>query len=185
MANNELLRIRQRTSRGIRQALEGGRFVNLAPFGYINNKEEGRKGIIVLDEKKAPIIRKIFFDFLLGQPITQIYREAKKLGFTGKSNSAMTRVLTNCVYAGLVKVPARSLGPEKYVKGIHEAIVSESDYWRCQELLGKKKPLKSLPDDEVPLRGILRHSCGAHMTAGYSKGKKNIISIIVVRNAAV
>lgn len=172
MANNELLRIRQRTSRGIRQALEGGRFVNQAPYGYINRKEEGRKGVIVLDKEKAPIIRKIFFDFLLGQPIAEIYREATKLGFSAKSNSAITRVLTNCVYAGLVKVPASSFGPEKYIKGIHEGVISVADYWRCQEFLGRKAPLKTLPNNKVPLRGILRHTCGSHMTAGYSKGKR-------------
>jgi len=68
-------------------------------------------------------------------------------------------------------VPANSLGQEKYVKGIHQGIVSEADFWRCQEILGKKTPLKSLPNEKVPLRGILRHECGSHITAGYSKGK--------------
>jgi site-specific DNA recombinase len=28
-----------------------------------------------------------------------------------------------------------------------------------------------LPDENVPLRGILKHSCGTNMTAGLSKGK--------------
>jgi hypothetical protein len=63
MANNELLRIRQRTSRGIRQALESGRFVNLAPFDYINRKEERRKSKIHVDEEKAMIVRKNIFRF--------------------------------------------------------------------------------------------------------------------------
>lgn len=171
MANNELLRIRQRTSRGIRQALEGGRFVNKAPYGYVNQKMEGRKGIIVLDHDKAAIVKKIFHDFLVGHPITQIHSEAKAMGYIGVSKSAIRRVLENCIYAGLIKVPESISGPEKYVNGIHPAIVSPAIFWRCQEILGNKTPLKSLPDENVPLRGVLKHSCGAHMTAGLSKGK--------------
>jgi site-specific DNA recombinase len=172
MANNELLRIRQRTSRGIRQALESGRFVNLAPFGYVNRKEEGRKSKIHVDEEKAMIVRKIFFDFLLGHPIAHIYREVKTIGFKNSSNSAIRRVLNNCVYAGLIKIPASIAGPEKYVKGLHTPIISESDFWRCQELLGNKKPLKAMAGDHVPLRGVLKHECGTPMTAGFSKGKR-------------
>ena len=171
MANNELLRIRQRTSRGIRQALEGGRFVNRAPYGYYNQKAEGRKGIILINEEEAKIIRKVFFDFLLGHPIFQIHKSVKALGYPGISRSAIRRILENCIYAGLIKVPESISSPERYVKGIHAPIVTAVDFWRCQEILGNKPALKSIPKDEVPLRGVLRHSCGASMTAGYSKGK--------------
>ncbi|HVV06893.1 MAG TPA: hypothetical protein VHC96_21830, partial [Puia sp.] len=94
------------------------------------------------------------------------------LGYPGVSKSAVRRVLENCVYAGLIKVPVSISGAERYVKGIHEPIVPAADFWQCQEILGRKSSLKTTPKDEVPLRGILRHSCGASMTAGYSKGKK-------------
>lgn len=51
-------------------------------------------------------------------------------------------------------------------------MISESDFWRVQALLDNKKPLKCLPSNEVPLRGILKCVCGLPMTAGNSKGKK-------------
>jgi site-specific DNA recombinase len=92
MTNNELLRIRQRTSRGIRTALEGGRFVNRAPYGYYNQKAEGRKGVILVNEEEVLIIRKVFFDFLLGHPITQIHKNVKSLGYPGISRSAIRRL---------------------------------------------------------------------------------------------
>ncbi|TAN02256.1 MAG: recombinase family protein [Chitinophagaceae bacterium] len=172
MANSELLRIRQRTSRSIRQALESGRFVNKAPYGYINKKQEGQRAIIVPDSEKAVIIKKIFSDFLLGHPLSMIHKEAMAIGYTGKSKSAIPRLLSNCVYAGLVKLPETANSPERYIKGIHQGIVTELGFWRCQELLGNRKPQRCLPDEKVPLRGILKHSCGSHMTAGYSKGKR-------------
>jgi site-specific DNA recombinase len=36
IANEELLRIRKRTKQGMRHAQESGRYINRAPFGYIN-----------------------------------------------------------------------------------------------------------------------------------------------------
>lgn len=113
MANDELFRIRKRTTQGIRQALEGGRFINRAPFGFKNQKDIGGKGIIVIDEERSYIIKKIFSDFLAGGQMMPIYKEAKRLGLTYKGNSAIQRVLKNCVYAGLIKVPASKKGPEK------------------------------------------------------------------------
>lgn len=172
MANNELFNIRRRTSQGIRQALESGRFVNKAPFGYRNVKAEGGKGFIEIDEERAFIIKKIFRDYLLGHPFKQIHKEAKALGFTYSGNSAVPRVLNNCLYAGLIKVPANRKTPERIIPGLHKPIITESEFWRTQELLGNLKPNKSMPIEEVPLRGILKCTCGQNLTAGKSKGKK-------------
>jgi site-specific DNA recombinase len=65
--------------------------------------------------------------------------------------------------------------PEKLVKGLHEGIVSESQYYRVQEMLGlNKRKMQSKPKDEFPLKGILKSPCcDTYMTAGWSKGKKN------------
>lgn len=171
IANEELLRIRRRTRLGIRQALESGRFVNKAPYGYINKKDGQNRGFIVVKEEEAKIVRKIFFDFLLGNSIMQVYREAQAMGFTITANGAIPRILNNCVYAGLVKLPANGKSPERYIKGMHEAIVSESDFWRCQEILGKKKPIKSIPKENVPLRGVVKCWCGKNLTASDSRSR--------------
>lgn len=173
LANEELLRIRKRTRQGMRHAQESGRFVHHAPFGYINAKYPAGKSILLIDEKKAEIIQKIYRDYLANIPVHSIYKEVIKLGFTIKSNSAITRVLSNCVYAGKIKVAADRNHPEHYVKGLHAPIVSESDFWLAQEKLGNKRPSKAQSSEKFPLRGILKCSCGLHMTAGFSKGKKN------------
>jgi hypothetical protein len=66
MANNELLRVRQRTSRGIRQAMEGGRIVNKPdPLCFGTLRESGAINTWLLDLramfKKATILRNIPF----------------------------------------------------------------------------------------------------------------------------
>jgi hypothetical protein len=90
---------------------------------------------------------------LVGHPIAHIYREVKAIGFKNSSNSAARRVLNNCVYAGLIATIA---GLEKYVKGLHAPIISESDFWRCQELLGNKKPSKAMAGDHEGEEFFLR-----------------------------
>jgi site-specific DNA recombinase len=173
LANEELLRIRKRTRQGMRHAQESGRFVNRAPFGYINAKDAANKSILIIDEKKAQIVQKIYQDYLAGMQAYVIYKEVTKLGFTVKGNSAITKALSNCIYAGLVKVVGDKNHPERYVKGLHTPVVSEGDFWLAQEKLGNKRPSKVQAVNRFPLRGILKCWCGLHMTAGFSKGKKN------------
>src|SRR5437879_11047399 len=103
IANEELLRIRKRTRQGMRHAKESGRYVSRAPFGYLNGKDAGGKSILLIDEAKAVIIQKIFADYLAGIPMHLIFNEAKTKGFTVKGNSAIPKVLSNCLYAGKVK----------------------------------------------------------------------------------
>ncbi len=174
IANQELFTIRRRAKMGIRQAQESGRYVNLAPYGYINTKEAGTKrGLLVINETEAYIVRKIFRDYLSGMPAYIIHKSVKEMGFPRNGNDAITRVLRNCLYAGLVRVTANEKEPLRIVKGIHEAIVSEEQYWRAQEMLDDKRIEKPQLKDDFPLRGVLRSNCcSGHMTAGFSKGKK-------------
>jgi site-specific DNA recombinase len=174
IANQELFTIRRRAKLAIRQARESGRFVNNAPYGYTNIREQAtKKGMIIVNETEAYVVKKIFRDYLSGIPAYLIHQSAKSMGFPLNGSDAITRVLRNCLYAGLVKVTATEKEPERLVKGIHEAIVSEEQYWRAQEMLDDKRSEKPQPKKEFPLRGILRSNCcGGHMTAWFSKGKK-------------
>ena len=144
----------------------------MAPFGYLNAKETGGKGVLKIDESKAFIVKKIFRDYLSGIPRYLISEETKKLGFKHTGNGAIARILRNPLYAGLVRVSPTEKEPEKLVKGLHPPIISPQQYWRAQELLDDKRLTKSQPKEEFPLKGIIRSSCcGRLMTAGWSKGK--------------
>ncbi len=172
IANQELFTIRRRAKLGIRQAQLSGRYVNKAPFGYMNVKQPDGKGIIQVDESKAFIIQKIFRDYLSGIPHYLIYQDVRKIGFPHSGNSSIARILKNPLYAGLVKVSGTEKEPEKLVKGVHKAIITTHQYFRAQEMLDDKRIMKSQPKEEFPLRGILQSPCcGRKMTAGWTKGK--------------
>jgi site-specific DNA recombinase len=172
LANHELLKIRKRTAKGLRNAMEAGRIVNNAPFGYINARDVNDKPIVVIDSHKAEIVRGIFDEYISGVSKQLILKNAYQKGFKRTGHSAIERILSNCVYAGLIKVPANGDKPEKIVKGLHEPIIPESVYWVAQQLLKGSKGRKSQPKGDFPLRGIIKCNCGSHMTAAYSKGKK-------------
>jgi site-specific DNA recombinase len=173
IANQELLTIRRRAKVSSRHAQESGRYINAAPYGYLNGRDAGNKNLLIIDETKSYIVQKIFRDFLSGVPRFMILKEVKELGFPQSGNSAIFRILTNPLYAGLVRVCASGKFPEKIIKAIHKPIISASQYWRVQDLLGlNKRAMKSKPKDEFPLKGFLKSPCcGTNMTAGWSKGK--------------
>lgn len=170
-ANAELLKIRKRTRDGIRQAQSSGRHVNNAPYGYLNAKDSEDKGIIIVEDERAMIVQMIFREYLDGTPVFMIHKKAREMGFKNTGNSAIPRILSNPIYAGMVKVSESRNQPERLVKGLHQPLVSEADYWLVQEKLGNKRSTKTQPKIEFPLRGTLKCWCGKSMTAGFSKGK--------------
>lgn len=68
MANLELLNIRKRLRNGIRNAMESGRFMQKAPFGYKNGLDISGKSTLLIKEAEAVIVRKIFQDYRLACP---------------------------------------------------------------------------------------------------------------------
>lgn len=172
LANQELLQIRKRTKENIHYARLSGRYVGKPPFGYINVKDRNNKTVLLIDESKAEIIRNIFRDYLAGTSIREIRTLVLKQGFDRAGNSAIQNVLNNPVYAGLIRIPATGREKEKYVRGLHQPIIRESDYWLIKKRSRKPQTSKSQPRELFPLRGILKCWCGRNMTAAYSKGKK-------------
>jgi len=174
MANQELLRIRQRTRNGIRQAQLQGRHVNKAPFGYKNVRDANDRSLLEMDEENAPVVKWMFEQFVAGVPNFQILSDARRKGFKRSGNNALANLLSNCIYAGLIRVKADNKNPACYVRGLHQPIVSEFIFWQVQEKLGGRKEVRRISvSDAMPLRGTLQCWCGRYMTGAYSKGKKH------------
>lgn len=171
-AQTEWLIIRDRTKFGINTAQKSGRYLNKAPFGYLNQRDTNNKSIIVIDELKAPIIRGMYNQFIQGETTYKIGIWAKSEGFILKGKSAVMRVLTNPTYAGLVKVNQYYDDSEKIIKGLHEPIISEDLFNRVQNIINfSAKRERTILNDEVPLRAHLRCYCGRPLTGAPSKGK--------------
>lgn len=171
IANRELFSIRNRCKQGIRNARENGRYLGKPPIGYKHVPDKNKKNLIAIDRSKSAIIERVFSEYLLGVAPYIILKNIKQMGFRYTNHNAVFDILKNPLYAGLIRVPAFKELPEKFVKGIHEPIISETDYWMAQRMLSNKRPMKVRADDEFPLRGILKCWCGQSMTAGWTKGK--------------
>lgn len=169
-ANHERQRIKQRTTDGIYKSLNSGRYCSMAPIGYVNSKDAYDQPLLLIDERKAPLIRNIFKLYNEGINVERVGAWARQNGFSHKSNSAIQRILTNCIYAGLVHIPAYKGQPEKFIQALHAPIVDELTFWTAYRRVKSKTHTVQLAE-EVPLRGILHCSCGRKLTAGNSKSK--------------
>lgn len=172
-AQVEWLVIKDRTRAGINTALKSGRYISKAPVGYTNSRDASNKTILLIDEGKALIIKRMFEMFLQGAPLKEIKLEAMRKGFKKKYKSAVRETLTNPVYAGLIKVPAYNDEPEHLVKGLHQGLVSEADWWKVQNTFNAENKIhRTVMNEQVPLRSVLKCKHGHPLTAGNSKGKK-------------
>ena len=170
-SNNERDRIIKRTREGtFKSQMDGYWTIAMAPVGYVKVRDHNDRPTLAIDEDAARHVRKIFRLYLSGTPPEECRRIVAQDGFKLKGNSAMTRILTSHVYAGLINVGAWGGKPSRIVKGKHPAIVSEADFYAVQNRLNSK-PLNRHANEEVFLRGVVRCHCGRLMTAGRSKGK--------------
>ena len=165
--------ISDRSKFGTWQAKLQGRHIGHAPFGYINDRDERGKPIIVLDPEKIDAVKEIFTRYIAGETLGEIRKKANRLGYNGKGNSALTRLLSNPVYAGLIRVPSYKKDPEKIVKGLHEPIIDEYTFYQAYERLNRnKRHMKLVVSDDLYLRGLLLCTdCGKLLTGSKSKGK--------------
>lgn len=160
---------------GMRRGLKEGRFLRMAPVGYIN-KAEGRRKFIEPIEPAASLIRWSFQIVLENvHPVDKIWAMAREKGLkTSRPN--FHRIIRNPVYCGKIFVPAFEDEIEKLVEGLHEGIVSEDDFLKVQILLANNgRPTiqsKEETDESFPLRGyLLCPKCGHVLTGSASKGR--------------
>ncbi|MDB4919092.1 MAG: hypothetical protein JWQ54_1075 [Mucilaginibacter sp.] len=152
------------------RAKEGRFLSNLAPFGY-KKVGEGKNRTIVIEEKDAKIIQFIYESYLRNVPLYELKNQAKTLGFNRGGNMAIERILTNPVYAGMVKAKAFKEYPGGLFPGIHEPIIDKITWQIVQNKIAKPQKTKSVLDDNIPLRGILRCHCGQPLSGAPSRGK--------------
>jgi site-specific DNA recombinase len=148
-----------------------GRFVhNSPPFGYRKEGERKERGLVV-EEKEAKIVKFIFDIYLRDTPLYIIKEKARELGFNRSGNSAIERVLTNPTYAGLLNVEAFKEHPGGLFPGIHEPIIDITTWQMVQRKMKKPEKVKTIIDDQIPLRGLLKCHCGNILTGAPSRSK--------------
>lgn len=163
---------------GMRRAQKEGRWMGAAPYGYDNKiTEQGRK--YIAPNEQAKLMQWALEEIATGKfNVMQIWHEAQKKGFNcAKSN--FYRLIRNPVYCGLIIVAAYKDESERWVKGLHKALISEATYWAIQKALERTKPVKQKTQlrlrPELILRGFLNcPQCGKTLTGSGSMGRRKL-----------
>lgn len=164
----------ENVKRGNRTKIARGWRPNRAPIGYRNCKDSKT---IIPDPEHFPFIRKMFDLMLLGihsaHSIRRIANEQwgyrtpkmKKIGGSPLAHSTIYQILTNPFYAGHI------LWRGELYPGKHEPMVTQAEFERVQELLGRRHQAKPVRH-RFAYTGVLRcGSCGLAVTAEHKKNR--------------
>jgi hypothetical protein len=125
--------------RGLRTRCEMGLWPAPAPLGYLNQKQMDKKCRVVIDSKRAPVIKKIFekvaHEHYSGRKIYNWLRH--DLNFYTRGNKPLTlsgiyRILDNTFYYGEFTYPKNS---DNVYQGVHEPIITKELFEQAQEQL--------------------------------------------------
>ena len=150
--------------RGHRQKLKNGLWPQMAPLGYLNNRETKQ---IYVDKEKSPLIKKAFEAYSTGKyTLKEIRKIINELGLKGRRDSLLSvsnfqYLLQNPFYYGLIRYNG------EYFEGKQEPIIAKKLFDEVQEVMKQKsKPQKA---DEMKFflyRGFFKcGECGFTITA--------------------
>jgi len=154
----------ENTKRGLRQKVRRGEMPGLAPVGYIN---DSRTKTIVVDKRKAPIVKKAFEMFATGNyrilDIADFLAKNGLISKTGKCwkiDRVSKRILSNPFYYGHFNF----LG--EIHEGVQEPIIAKKLFDAVQQVLNKRSKPWSKPRVPKPFLGLFRcGECGMMITA--------------------
>jgi len=170
--------------RGLAKKAEMGWLPSGAVIGYINTPDKA-KGFktIEKDPERFDMVRRIWDLMLTGQYTTpQIWKLTRKWGLRtvkrgkigGKllSKSAIYAILTNPFYYGWFEFPRKS---GVWIKGEHQPMITQEEFDRVQELLGRTGTPRSKESHDFTFTGLMKcRNCNSSITAeAKTKKQKN------------
>lgn len=129
--------------RGLRTRVEMGLWPGVAPIGYLNQKHIEKKCQIIIDQERAPIVKKMFekmaYDKWSGRKIYHWLKFELNFKSTGNHHVALGnlfRILQNPIYYGPFEYPR---GSGNWYQGKHEPIITKELFDKAQEQLKRDK----------------------------------------------
>lgn len=160
---------------GMRRAKKEGRWMAIAPVGYMNRVSETGTKYITPHPLYGKIMKYAFEELAKGVfAINEIWRQAAKMGLQCGKNQFWV-AMRNPVYCGKIFIPAYKEEEACFVQGLHQSIISEDLFYQVQDLLDGRRvrnQAKMSVNELLPLRGFLVcPRCGRNVTGSPSKGK--------------
>lgn len=162
----------ERVTYRMRAATKNGRWMHIAPLGYLNAQTNGSKNL-VLDPERAGIVRDAFNMIANGQRLEDALRVATGLGLRshrGKrvNKQTFSKMMRNRLYYGEIKSGGVT------VRGTFEPLITEEVFNKAQNVLkGRvRKREHKHKTEEFPLRGfVMCPKCRHKLTAGNVRGR--------------
>ncbi|SMC62420.1 recombinase family protein [Pedobacter nyackensis] len=104
-------------------------------------------------------------------PLNIIGEEAKKMGYLRKGKMTIERILKNPSYVGMVYARAFKEHPGGLFPARHEPLIDLTTWEMVQNKLRRPEKTRTIFDENIPLRGILKCHCGQPLTGAPSRGK--------------
>lgn len=148
MAQSYVDSLRDNVNRSIEQKLREGEWISTAPIGYLHIKGGRRKGNIIVDPKRGPLIRKLFEEYATGTyTIPQLRKKTKEWGLTNyRGNQGylgrahIHAILCNPFYYGVMYYKKGN----KHYPHVYEPIISKDTFDKCTAVRKSwnRKPFK-------------------------------------------
>ena len=150
MANSYILALSDNVKRSMEFNWSQGKWQSLAPIGYLNVKDKNGKSKIIIDKKRAPIIKKLFEEYATGlHSGFSLLQLACNMGLVSKQTNyhkssldyqkktfvcknTILAILRNPFYYGMMSIKG------KLMPHIHGNIISKELFDRVQEILNSK-----------------------------------------------
>ena len=154
--------------RGLRTRAEMGLWLSTAPTGYFNEKRIDRKGQVIVDPKRAPIIKQMFEKTAYEQCSGRgLYKWLKSINFETKTDKYLSLsniyiILRNSFYYGAFEYPK---GSGNWYTGKHQPLISKELFDRVQERLNRDRIVRSESKEFAFTKLIKCGLCGSGITA--------------------
>jgi DNA invertase Pin-like site-specific DNA recombinase len=154
--------------RGLRARCEMGLWPSVAPTGYLSNPERAKKCEVIIDEERAPVIKRMFE--LVGdegKSGRDVYKWLIQTGFKTKSGKPLSLsnvyiILNSIFYYGEFEYPKKS---GKVYKGRHTAIITRELFDRTKKKL-VRSDLAPMGSHEFAFTKLMSCGlCGSGVTA--------------------
>ena len=172
VAHTEDEKISRRTKDGMQGSRLKGKLMGKAPKGYKNVRVSKHDCRVDVDVAEAEKVKELFKEVAKGVEAPLLI---KKRLYPKLAKTTFYRMLTNRFYIGEIHIPAYEGIEEKYITGLHDAIIDEPTFNCVQDILnGNRKGQPKLTKTAVPelyLRKFLVCPvCGHILTGAFSKG---------------
>lgn len=173
-AKSTAKRLRGYSKRNIEYKIKRGEWSWKAPLGYKNEKDPATgKSIVVLDEDRHFLIKKMFEEYATGaHSIQDLAKLAKQWGLRTRSNkpfsvSQVHNTITNPFYYGIMRIKGE-LHPH-----VHSKLINKGLFDACQDVLrGRKKQPTRQTKRPFIFRGLVHCSkCGCAFSPEIKKNR--------------